>query len=110
MPSPRLPSLEFRLIVIVSKMTMAIMGVFKATSEEFMGENRHGGWATIIVLLLILLLWQFNRFFSTPRPRSVSLLVSDSVSIASSSFNSTLAFTWFIQVPHFFHIKGFVGT
>ncbi|KAI4355935.1 hypothetical protein L6164_004659 [Bauhinia variegata] len=67
-------------------MGITFASVLRATTEEFSRETIYGGWATLLVLFIILLLYPFKRLLFISRPRSTPVLISDSI----SSLNSKL--------------------
>ncbi|KAI9115311.1 hypothetical protein K1719_013630 [Acacia pycnantha] len=67
-------------------MATTVKSVLEATSEELSRENLYGGWATLIVLFILLMLWQFRRFFLAYSSPSKSVLVSDSFQRLNSKF------------------------
>ncbi|XP_028759096.1 uncharacterized protein LOC114718015 [Neltuma alba] len=66
------------MMIVVDTIVTTVMSVWKASSEELSRENLYGGWATLIVLFILLMLWQFSRFFLAYCSPSKSVLVSDS--------------------------------
>ncbi|KAI9087297.1 hypothetical protein K1719_030767 [Acacia pycnantha] len=73
-------------MIVVKVMATTVKSVLEATSEELSRENLYGGWATLIVLFILLMLWQFRRFFLAYSSPSKSVLVSDSFQRLNSKF------------------------